>query len=49
MSPKKRGFDADKQAAPAEVVDGPNTTEDYHLDEKSAAPLEAIDMMLASV
>ena len=47
MSPTKRDAGAAYQAEPDVVTDGPNKTNDHYLEEKSAAPLGAMDQMLA--
>ena len=35
------------QAGPAMKTDGPNKVVGYHLEDKSAAPVEEMDMMMA--
>ena len=47
MSPTKRDAGAAYPAAPDVVTDGPNKTDDHLLEEKSAAPVGAMDQMLA--
>lgn len=47
MSPSKRVAGAADQAAPAVVVDGSNMATDDPLEEKSAAPMGAMDQVLA--
>ena len=47
MSPKKRDARSAAQAGPAVVVDGPNRTDNNHLEEKSTVPVGALDKVLA--
>ena len=47
MIPKKRDARAAAQSRPAVVVDGPNRTDNNHLEEESAAPVGAMYKMLA--
>ena len=47
MSPTvKREAGAATQAGPTIKTDGPNKAVGYHLEEKSAAPAEAMDRMM---
>ena len=47
MSPTKRVAGAANRAAPAVVVDVPNKAIDNHIEEKSTAPIGAMDQVLA--
>ncbi|CAI5727347.1 unnamed protein product [Peronospora destructor] len=46
MSPTERVGGAARGATPAVVTDGPNTADDHHLEEKSAAVVGAMDKVL---